>query len=343
MRFSVRLVVSLLIPLAFSTRGEETGVRIDANFPGGNIRVKKAGGDEFELAPDQRDNLLPWFYWYFRVSGAAGQTLTFALDNTHVGVRGPGISLDAGKSWQWLGAAAVTDGRFSYSFPADAREVRFAVGMPYLRANLEAFLDQHRDHPFLRVETLTKTRKGRDVPLLRVGDPAKPGRYAVAVTARHHCCEMMASYALEGLMEGVLAADAAGRWLRANADFLIVPFMDTDGSEDGDQGKNRSPFDHNRDYATAPRYPEVAALKEQLPAWTAGRPLVFLDLHDPALRTDIHEVLHFLEPEQPDQAARMEALCTFLEPINRGPFCIGNRGTSASDRDTTRVSALRRR
>ena len=121
-------------------------------------------------------------------------------------------------------------------------------------------------------------------------------------------------------MDGVLADDAAGRWLRENADFLFVPFMDVDGSEDGDQGKNRAPFDHNRDYAAPPRYPEVAALKEKLPAWSAGRPLIFLDLHDPALRTDIHETIHFLEPAEPEQAARMDLLCTLLERDQQGPI-----------------------
>ncbi len=70
---------------------------------------------------------------------------------------------------------------------------------------------------------------------------------------------------MEGLMEGALSNDAAGLWIQVNAEFLFVPMMDTDGVEDGDQGKNRAPFDHNRDYAgLSPRYPEVMALKELL-------------------------------------------------------------------------------
>lgn len=291
---------------------------IDSAFPGGNVLVKKLEGDVIELAPDNRDSLLPWFYWYFRVTGAGGRTLTFVMDKKNVGVRGPGMSLDAGKTWRWMGAEAVTDGRFTFAFPAEAKEVRFSVGMPYLRADLDPFLARHKGNPLLHVETLTKSPKGREVPVVRIGDPAKKARYAVAVTSRHHCCEMMASYTHEGIIEGVLADDAAGRWLRANVEFLFVPFMDTDGVEDGDQGKNRAPYDHNRDYATAPRYPEVAALKERIPAWSAGRPLVFFDLHDPALRTDIHETVHFLEPQQRDQAARMDLLCSALERDQQG-------------------------
>jgi hypothetical protein len=235
-------------------------------------------------------------------------------------VRGPGVSLDGGKTWKWLGADAVTDGTFSFAFPADAKDVRFSVGMPYVRSNFDEFLARHQGNPFLRKETLTKSRKGRDVPLICIGDPKKKARYAIAVTGRHHCCEMIASYVGEGLMEGVLADDDAGRWLRENVEFLYAPFMDTDGVEDGDQGKNRPPRDHNRDYATAPLYPEVAALKDYLPRWSDGRPLIFLDLHDPALKNDIHETVHFLEPEERDQAARMEKLCTLLERNQQGPI-----------------------
>ncbi len=309
----------LTVSLAFAQ--DKATLAIDAAFPGGNILVSKIEGDTITLGPDKRDSLLPWFYWYYRVTGASRRKLTFVFSKDNVGARGPGVSLDAGKTWKWLGADAVTDGTFAFTFPAKADDVRFSVGMPYLRADLDQCLARHKDDSFLQLETLTKTRKGRDVPILRIGERNKKARYAIAITSRHHCCEMMASYAVEGLIEGALADDAAGRWLRANVEFLVVPFMDTDGAEDGDQGKNRAPFDHNRDYAVAPpRYPEVAALKERLPAWSAGRPLVFLDLHDPALRTDIHETVHFLEPEERDMAARMDKLCSYLERDQQGPI-----------------------
>ena len=42
----------------------------------------------------------------------------------------------------------------------------------------------------------------------------------------------------------------------------LVPFVDKDGVEEGDQGKNRAPRDHNRDYAGASMYPETGALRE---------------------------------------------------------------------------------
>lgn len=300
---------------------------IDAKFPGGNIAVDRIGSDTVHLKPDQRTNISPWFYWYFRVTGAGGRTLTFVFDKANMGVRGPGLSLDGGKTWKWLGADSVKEGTFAYTFAPGADDVRFSVGMPYVRADFDRFLARHQGNPSLQADTLAKTPKGRDVVLVRIGDKGRKTPFAIAVTGRHHCCEMMASYTVEGLLEGVLADDAAGRWLREHAEFLCVPFMDTDGVEDGDQGKNRAPHDHNRDYIPAPLYPEVVALKERLPAWSEGRSLVFLDLHDPALRTDIHETVHFLEPEERNQAQRLEELTTFLERNQQGPIIYSRQTT----------------
>ncbi len=282
------------------------GVKIDCAFPGGNIIVDQIEGDTVRLRQDNRDSK-PWFYWYFRATGAAGRTVEFVFEPGVVGVHGPAVSLDKGVTWKWLGADSVKEGRFSYAFPAGADDVRFSDGMPYLQSNLDSFLSRYQGNPVLRVGSLTKTPKGRNVVMIEAG--AKKARYAVAITCRHHCSEMMASYTVEGILEGVLADDATGRWLRENVEFLFVPFMDTDGAEDGDQGKERTPHDHNRDYAAEPPlYKEVAALKERLPAWAEGRPLVFIDLHDPALKGDIHETIAFLAPQEPDQAERMNRL-----------------------------------
>lgn len=295
---------ALAIPRAAAAPAQPAGVKIDCEFPGGNIIVDQIEGDSVRLRPDYRDGS-PWFYWYFRATGAAGRTVEFAFEPGVVGVRGPAVSLDKGLTWKWLGADSVKDGRFSYAFPAGADDVRFSLGMPYLQSNLDSFLSRYKGNPALRVGSLAQTPKGRNVVKLEAG--AKKARYAVAITCRHHCSEMMASYAVEGIIEGVLADDAAGRWLRENAEFLFVPFMDTDGAEDGDQGKGRKPHDHNRDYDEG-IYSEVAALKEALPKWADGRPLVFIDLHDPALKGDIHETVAFLGPPQPDQAARLKRL-----------------------------------
>ena len=54
-----------------------SSVQIDANFPGGNIVVERMEGDTVFLHQDLRETAGDWFYWCFRVRGAAGRTLQF--------------------------------------------------------------------------------------------------------------------------------------------------------------------------------------------------------------------------------------------------------------------------
>ncbi len=295
-------------------------IEIDCAFPGGNIRVDSIEGDVVHLQPDLRDTDGHWFYWYFRVRGARGRRVGFRFKDADVGVRGPGVSLDDGRSWRWLGSENSGERSFTYEFPAQAEEVRFSLGMPYTQTNLEEFLAEHAGSRSLRTETLCGSRKGRPVECLRFGKPAGEPEHRVLLTARHHACEMMASYALEGVVEGVIADDESGRWLRRNVEFLAVPFMDRDGVKDGDQGKSRHPHDHNRDYAAPCIYPEVAALRDKTRDWSQGRLRIALDLHCPGHRGEWHELIHFVGVAQDDLWARIEQFCEVLESTASGPL-----------------------
>ncbi|MBN2477450.1 MAG: hypothetical protein JXB62_22785 [Pirellulales bacterium] len=259
--------------------------RIDCDFPGGNILVERIDGCDVYLRQDQRDTPGFWFYWYFRVRGAAGSTLRFHFTAGNViGARGPAVSTDGGQTWAWLGMQAVEGATFVYTFGAQADDVRFCLGVPYLEAHLRSFLARHADHPNLKTEPHCTTRKGRKTLRLRVGRLDGTPEHRVLLTCRHHCCEMMASYALEGVLEAVLAETDDGAWLRRRVEVLVVPLVDHDGVEDGDQGKNRQPHDHNRDYLGESIYPSVAALRRHVPKWSQGRLRIALDMHCPWIR-----------------------------------------------------------
>ena len=52
---------------------------------------------------------------------------------------------------------------------------------------------------------------------------------------------MMANYELEGLLTAITADDDLGRWYQQHVSAFIVPFVDKDGVEDGDQGQESPP------------------------------------------------------------------------------------------------------
>jgi tetratricopeptide (TPR) repeat protein len=302
MRFSKLGLILCLALMADSVDAAEMEVAIRADFPGGNVVVVKNEGSRVHVAPDLRGGQ-PWFYWNFEARASQPGRVTFDFAGSlKIGVRGPAYSLDEGKAWQWLGAdhteyaspagsgSAAQHESFFYDFTAEYLRVRFAVAIPYLPQDLDAFLRTHAANAHLKQYVLTKTRSGVPVELLQIGEPG-PSVKAFIVTARHHACESMASYVMEGFLQEAMSDSSAGVEFRKKYVLYAVPLVDKDGVQAGDQGKNRSPHDHNRDYGPMPIYPEITAIQDLAEAQHVQ---YALDLHCPALRGDIHEVFHFL-------------------------------------------------
>ncbi|MBT4814248.1 MAG: peptidase M14, partial [Lentisphaerae bacterium] len=174
------------------------------------------------------------------------------------------------------------------------------------------------DSPHFAPGVLCTTRKGRPVQHARVGCVSGDPTMRVAVTARHHCCEMMASYALEGIMDTILSDNEDGAWLREHVAFLVVPFADKDGVEQGDQGKNRKPRDHNRDYDGESVYAATAALRKLVPEWGGDRLHFAMDMHCPHIRGSSNEVVYFVGMADPALWANTQAFSTILEATNTG-------------------------
>ena len=184
-------------------QAELEGLQIDADYPGGNISVERIEGNRVHLRQELRDTKGWWFYWNFRVRGAAKRNLTFEFATpSPIGVRGPAVSTDRGITWTWLGADSVQGTSFSYAFGEHEEETRFCFAIPYVEEHLRRFLNARRDHPCLAVDELCKTRKGRSVERLLIGQPQAEPEYRVLLTARNHACESLASYAMEGFYRG---------------------------------------------------------------------------------------------------------------------------------------------
>jgi hypothetical protein len=300
---------------------------IRCGFPGGNIIVDRIEEEEVYLHQDPRDTKRWWFYWYFEAEAPAGSRRTFHFtDGNVMTTRGPACSTDGGRTWRWLGPEAIENDSFTFVFPntTDSRErstARFCLAMPYQAADLDAFLSRHEDDPALRYEThaLDET----ETPALRIflGQHEESlCRHRVLLTCRHHSCEMMASWVLEGLMEAVLSKTDDGEWLRKHVEFLILPMMDPRGVENGDQGKGRHPHDHNRDYIKDPIYPTVRALKHFFPKWSHGKTRVAIDLHCPYIRGGNNETIFFvLGPDEP-QTEQLAVFSNVLEREGTSPL-----------------------
>ena len=222
-------------------------MKIISDFFGGNIRTLSIENDTVHLDVDMRDSSGDWFYWAFAVEGAAGRTLHFVFPKNRVGYYGPAVSHDL-SSWEWLGCKDGED-EFSYTFGKDEGRVYFAHHILYPEHRIDTLCEEYG----LQRGVLCKGRCGSDVPLLSFGS----GSNVILLTARHHACESTGSYVLEGVIRGLCENGIK------DISVFAVPFVDYDGYKNGDQGKNRRPYDHNRDYdSEIPSiYPETEAIK----------------------------------------------------------------------------------
>jgi hypothetical protein len=303
--------------------------RIDCDFPGGNVLIDGIDGDEIRLQPDLRDTEGHWFYWYFRVRGAAGRTLTFRFpeDRRCVGVHGPAVSSDKAASWRWLGMESMQGESFRYQFMADDDEVRFSVGVPYLAADLHEWLARQGPGAAGRhvcLETLCTSEKGRAVERIRLGRLDGHAEHRILLTARHHACEAMASYTLEGMMAAMLAETPVGAWFRNHVECAVIPFVDKDGVEQGDQGKRRRPRDHNRDYEGDSIYAAVRAVRAWVEQWSQGRLHFAMDLHCPYLkdgkRGGTNQYIYLVGSMHEAVWQQQQAFSKLLAAVARGPL-----------------------
>lgn len=250
-------------------------MKVVKDYPGGNIHIISAAGDRVVLEQEIRDSGEWWFYWNFCVEGAEGREIVFRFSNGEVvGRWGPAVSRD-GIEWSWAGSRSLLDrNSFRYSFGPYETKVFFCFSLPYQVSTYERFIRGFERHPGLVRETLTRSERGRDIPLVLIGSEAAD--FHVFLTCRHHACESTASYLLEGLMRFLL--EEGEPELLRQFRFHILPFVDIDGVENGDQGKARRPHDHNNDYVDKPLYRFTQAFIPYVEKW---KPVVGFDFHSP--------------------------------------------------------------
>ena len=288
---------------------------IFCDHPGGNIRVLEEQKDRFELVQDLRDTSGWWFYWNFRAEGLAGRQVEFHFnDGNVVGYFGPAVSAD-GIHWRWLGKESLLEQQsgFRYQFGPEEEKTYFAFSFPYQLADFQRFVAEYENHPALAVRELCTSPKGRIHPLLSLAEPGGGEKeYSIVFTCRHHCCESTASYLLEGALREILSGRDCK--LLKQYDLFVSPFMDLDGVEDGDQGKNRIPHDHNRDYLEQPLYTSVAKVMELC----RGKKLIAgIDFHSPWLYGGENDQLYVVKGPEPFASQQDRFAQIFEETMRR--------------------------
>lgn len=235
-------------------------------------------------------------HWYFRVEAPKGSELTLVLHNFEnvwngkpglfLKERTPCLASPDGKRWENLVTSLVKEpsGSCLEVRLRMAEDAMYIAGVePYTLKDLDAFLREIGSHPAVAITTIGKTVEGRDLEIIRVGNPAAAHR--VLVRARAHSWEAGGNWAVQGLIRRLLASDELAARCREAYCLYVMPMANKDGVARGRTRFNLRGMDLNRKW-DRPADPTLAPENHALERWLdekkrAGElPQLALDLHN---------------------------------------------------------------
>jgi len=277
-------------------------------------------------------------HWFFQLQAVPGARLTVVLhnlENIYNGRKGAPskkgclsfISED-GKVWRPIHMETTSDRGLRFTVTAPTGSLYVARLEPYRLSDLEKMIGRIRRSPLVKVTKIGATVQGRELEMIRVGDPAAPCR--VLLRGRAHPWEAGGNWAIQGLVDRLLRGDAdAARFLKRYC-LYVMPMANKDGVIHGRTRFNQLGADLNRKWskpADAAIAPENAALERWLEAMIDGgkAPHLVIDLHN-----DSFGQLHVTRLDIGLEAylKRMEALEAMLREhtwFTEGSVGSGNR------------------
>lgn len=245
---------------------------ISAAFDSGNILVKDASDPQnvrLDIVKDHKSDFYQWFH--FRVTGEKGQGLRLVIENAGGAAYPKGwenyqaVVSDDLESWRRV--PTFYDGKTLEIEATLTRNVLYvAYFAPYSTERHHKLIASVLPHEIAEVSVLGQTLDGRDLDLIRLGEPG-PEKRTVWVTARQHPGETMAEWWMEGFLAQMLdASSETAQQILNQAVLYIVPNMNPDGSARGHLRTNAAGVNLNREWAepSLEKSPEVYLVLQKM-------------------------------------------------------------------------------
>jgi hypothetical protein len=257
---------------------------------------------------------------HFLVRAKPGSKLTFEfrnLDNVWNGQPGSvagelkSVSLsEDGRTWRAVETQSLPGNRVQLTVEMTSPRLYVARIEPYRVSDLQKLLGGLPVDPRVKVTRIGKTVGGRDLEVLRIGEPML-ARYRVFVRARAHPWESGSSWVAQGLIQRLTRSDEqARRFLRVYT-LYILPMANKDGVALGRTRFNLNGKDLNRNW-DKPADPQLSPENAALETWlrstiTAG--------HPPSLAIELHNdgggLLHISRPPVPRLERHLARMALF--------------------------------
>lgn len=202
---------------------------------------------------------------------------------------------------------------------------------PYRLSDLDRLLDSIRGDSRVEISPIGQTVEGRELEIVRVGNPEAP--YRVFVRARSHPWESGTNWVLEGLIRRLLEVSDEADGLGKRYCLWAMPMASKDGVVRGMTRFTLQGKDLNRDWdkpAVAELAPENHALEQWLGRMVADgkKPHLAIDFHN-----DGRGLLHMSRVPVPDLDGYLQRMA-LLEQLLRKHTWFTEGSTSAAFRNS---------
>jgi Zinc carboxypeptidase len=240
--------------------------------------------------------------WNGQPGSVAGELKTVAIS-------------DDGRTWKTVPTESLPGNRVQLHVQMGTAQLYVARIEPYRLSDLERFLGSIRGSRVVQITPIGKTVAGRELEIVRIGNPDAP--YHVFVRARAHPWESGSNWVAQGLIERLLKDDDESRRFLSVYSVSVLPMANKDGVARGGTRFNLRGKDLNREWnkPTDPELsPENAALEKWLEAAIASgrRPHLALELHN-----DGSGRLHISRPPVPRLDRHLARMAIFEELLRK--------------------------
>lgn len=241
---------------------------ITSAFDGGNIAIGSISGStaELEIVKDRQSDFYQWFY--FRVSGGAGEELVLTISNAGDSAYPQGwdkyqARVSADREHWFLADTVYADGKLTIRHSSEHNSLWFAYFAPYTMEQHHDLVAEMASREGVSHASLGQTLDGQELDYLTIGN----GNLSIWLYARQHPGETMAEWWMEGALDRLTdLSDPVARVLREKATFHIIPNMNPDGSARGHLRTNAVGTNLNREWhePTPEKSPEVLYVRNRM-------------------------------------------------------------------------------
>jgi hypothetical protein len=250
----------------FGSAAKSAEVTFSTAFEGGSIgRIEKLGKTTFRVhvlgQQDERGRNRAATWYCFRMDHVQGRELTITLTDfvgEYNDVPGscpmnekirPAMSED-GQTWAHAEDMTWDNEKKEATLRLKPKRdsVWLATQAMYPHSRFMALVEELKQSPHARIETIGKSVQGRDLMLITVTDFAKPddNKKSLWLQARQHAWESGTSYVAEGALRFAVSDRPEARALRENNVCIFTPMVAVDGCAIGLPRFNVHGYDPNR-------------------------------------------------------------------------------------------------